>query len=87
MDPKEHVLGGALWKIWRIQIEIYPQSYIEPNHSAYNLKNKVCVRGLVRGVYLFPDRGVLAEKDSFPLQRSPNLRHLHLLTTWDFHSS
>ena len=46
------VLRGTFWKIWHIQIQIYPQTYIEPKYGAFYLKNKVSVHGLVLLVQL-----------------------------------
>ena len=39
-------------KILHIQIQIYPQTYIEPNYCAFYLKNKVSVHWLVLLVQL-----------------------------------
>ena len=35
------------WKIWQIQIQIHPKTYIEPKFGAFSLKNKVSTHGLV----------------------------------------
>ena len=45
-------LEGIFWKIWRIQVQIYPKTYIEPKYGAFYLKNKVSARGLVSLVQL-----------------------------------
>ena len=44
---KKEVLIGTFGEIWRIQIRMYPQTYIEPKYGAFNLKNKVSAHGLV----------------------------------------
>ena len=45
-------LRGTFWKIRHIQIQIYPQTYIEPKCGAFYLKNEVSVHGLVLLVQL-----------------------------------
>ena len=39
-------LRGTVGDIWRIQIQMYPQTSIEPKYGAFNLKNKVSAHGL-----------------------------------------
>ena len=39
-------------KIRHIQVQIYPQTYIEPKYGAFVLKNKVIAHGLVLLVQL-----------------------------------
>ena len=46
------VLRGTFWKIWHIQIQIYPQTYIEPKYGEFYLKNEVSAHGLVSLVQL-----------------------------------
>ena len=46
------VLGGTLWKMRRIQIQIYPQTSIEPKYVAFYSNTKVRVHGLVLLVQL-----------------------------------
>ena len=48
----EKVLRGTFWKIRHIQIQIYPQTYIEPKYGAFYLKNEVSAHGLVLVVKL-----------------------------------
>ena len=43
---KKQVLRGTFGEIWRIQIQIYPQNYVEPKYGAFNLKNEVSAHGL-----------------------------------------
>ena len=43
---KKQVLRGTFGEIWRIQIQMYPQTPIEPKYGAFNLKNKVSAHGL-----------------------------------------
>ena len=45
-------LEVLFWKIQHIQIQIYPQTYIEPKYGAFYLKNKVSAYGLVLLVQL-----------------------------------
>ena len=40
------VLRGNFLKIRHIEIQIYPQTYIEPKYGAFYLKNEVSVHGL-----------------------------------------
>ena len=47
---KKQVPRGTFGEIW--QIKMYPQTYIEPNYGAFNLKNKVIAHGLVLLVQL-----------------------------------
>ena len=35
------------WKIWFKQIQIYPQTSIEPNYGTFYTKNEVSTNGLV----------------------------------------
>ena len=44
---QKKVLKGTFWKIRRIQIEIYPETSMEPKYEAFYLDNKVRVHGLV----------------------------------------
>ena len=46
------VLTGTFLEICHIQIQIYPQTYIEPKYGAFYLKNKVSAHGLVLMVQL-----------------------------------
>ena len=39
------VLRGTFWIIRHIQIQIYPQTYIEPKYGAFYSKNEVSVHG------------------------------------------
>ena len=43
---KKQVLRGTFEEIWRIQIQIYPQTSIEPKYGAFYLTNKVSAHGL-----------------------------------------
>ena len=43
---KKKVLRGTFGEIWRIQIQMYPQTSFEPKYGAFNLKNKVSAHGL-----------------------------------------
>ena len=43
---KKQVLRGTFGEIWRIQIQIYPQTPIEPRYGAFYLTNEVSVHGL-----------------------------------------
>ena len=43
---KKQVLRGTFREIWRIQIQIYPQTSLEPKYGAFNLKNEVSAHGL-----------------------------------------
>ena len=43
---KKQVLRGTFGEIWRIQIQIYPQTSIEPRYGAFYLTNEVSVHGL-----------------------------------------
>ena len=43
---KKQVLRGTFGKIWRIQIQIYPQISIEPSYGAFYLTKKVSAHGL-----------------------------------------
>ena len=45
-------LIGTFWTIWHIQIQIYPQTSIDPKDGALYLKNKVSTHGLVLLVQL-----------------------------------
>ena len=49
---KKQVLRGTFGEIWRIQIQIYHQTTIEPKDGAFYLKDKVSVHGLVLLVQL-----------------------------------
>ena len=49
---KKHVLRGTFGEIWRIQIQIYHQTTIEPKDGAFYLKDKVSVHRLVLLVQL-----------------------------------
>ena len=42
----------TFWGIWRIQIQIYPQTSIEPKDGAFYMTNKVSAHGLVLLVQL-----------------------------------
>ena len=46
------VFQGSFWKIWHIQIQIHPQTYIEPKYGAFYLKSEVSAHGLVLLVQL-----------------------------------
>ena len=43
---KEQVLKGTFGEIWRIQIQIYPQTSIEPRYGVFYLTNEVSEHGL-----------------------------------------
>ena len=43
---KKQVLRDTLWKIWRIQIQIYPETSFELKYGAFSLKNKIRAHGL-----------------------------------------
>ena len=43
---------GTFWKMWHKQIQIYPQTSIDPKYDAFYLKNKVSAHGLVSLVQL-----------------------------------
>ena len=49
---KKQVLRGTFGEIWRIQIQIYHQTTIEPKDGAFYLKDEVSVHGLVLLVQL-----------------------------------
>ena len=49
---KIQVLRGNFGEIWRIQIQIYPQTSIEPKYGEFYLKNKVSAHELVLLVQL-----------------------------------
>jgi hypothetical protein len=49
---KIQVLRDNVEKIWRIQIQIYPQTSIEPKYGEFYLKNKASAHGLVLLVQL-----------------------------------
>ena len=42
---KQQVLRGTFRGIWSIQIQIYPQTSIEPKYGAFYLTNKVSAHG------------------------------------------
>ena len=46
------ILRGTFWEIRRIQIQIYPQTSIEPKYGAFYLKDEVSAHGLVLLVQL-----------------------------------
>ena len=51
LDPEgrvgeKQVLRGTFGEIWRIQIQIYPQTSIEPRYGAFSLTNKVSAHRL-----------------------------------------
>ena len=48
----QKVLRGTFWEIWRTQIQMYPQTSIEPKYGAFYLNNKVRVQGIVLLVQL-----------------------------------
>ena len=50
LDQKE--LIGSFWEIWRIQIQIFPQTSIKPKYGAFYLNNKVSVHGYILVVRL-----------------------------------
>ena len=43
----KQLLKGTFWKIRLIQIQIYPQTSIEPKYGAFYLNKEVRVHGLV----------------------------------------
>ena len=43
---KKQVLRGAFGEIWHIQIQIYPQTSIEPKYGAFYLTHKVSAHRL-----------------------------------------
>ena len=43
---KKQVLRGTFGEIWRIQIQMYPKTYVELKYGAYYLKNKVSAHRL-----------------------------------------
>ena len=43
---KKQVLRGTFGEIWRIQIQIYPQTSIEPKYGAFYLTHEVSAHGL-----------------------------------------
>ena len=43
---KKQVLRGTFGEIWRIQIQIYPQTSIEPRYGGFYLTNEVSAHGL-----------------------------------------
>ena len=43
----KNVLRSTFWKIWRIHLQIYPQTSIEPKYGAFYLNNIVRVHGLI----------------------------------------
>ena len=43
---KKKVPRGSFGEIWRLQIQMYPQTSFEPKYGAFNLKNKVSAHGL-----------------------------------------
>ena len=46
---KKHLFRGTFGKIWRIQIQMFPQTSFEPIYGAFTLKNKIIahVLGLI----------------------------------------
>ena len=52
VKQNKKVPRGTFGEIWRIQIQMYPQTSIEPKYGAFNLKNKVSAHGLVLLVQL-----------------------------------
>ena len=49
---KKQVLVGTFGGIWRIQVQIYPQTSIEPKYGSFYLKDEVSAHGLVLFVQL-----------------------------------
>ena len=49
---KIQALRDNFWEIWHIQIQMYPQTSIEPKYGEFYLKNQVSVHGLVLLVQL-----------------------------------
>ena len=43
---KKQLLRDTLGDIWRIQIQMYPQTSYEPKYGAFTMKNKVSAHGL-----------------------------------------
>ena len=43
---KIQALRGNFGEIWRIQIQIYPETSIKPKYGAFNLPNEVSAHGL-----------------------------------------
>ena len=43
---KTQVLRGTFGEIWRIQIQIYHETSIEPKYGAFYMKNEVSAHGL-----------------------------------------
>ena len=43
---KKQVLRGTFGEIWRIQIQIYPQTSVEPRYGVFYLTNEVSAHGL-----------------------------------------
>ena len=43
---------STFWNIWRKQVQMYPQTSIEPKHGVFNLNKEVKVHGLVLLVQL-----------------------------------
>ena len=43
---KKQVLRGTFGEIWRIQIQIYPETFIEPRYGAFYLTDEVSAYGL-----------------------------------------
>ena len=43
---KEQVLRDTFGDIWRIPIQMYPQTSFEPKYGAFNLKNQVSAHRL-----------------------------------------
>ena len=39
------ILRGTFWKMRHIQIQKYPQTYVEPKYGAFYLKNEVSAHG------------------------------------------
>ena len=49
---KKQVLRDHFGEIWRIQIQMYPQTSIEPKYGEFYFKNEVSAHGLVLLVQL-----------------------------------
>ena len=43
---KTQVLRGIFGERWRLQIQMYPQTSLEPKYGAFNLINEVSANGL-----------------------------------------
>ena len=43
---KKQILRSNLGEIWRIQVQMYLQTYFNPKYGEFNLKNKVSAHGL-----------------------------------------